>query len=735
MATGTPVSGNTEKYKVQWNYMVNNVWFDGGTEEPTYDNSLYSFPSNATTIKVTVTPVAKTRQVGDNQVPYWNGEPTTTYMVIENLPPARPGTPNVEIDKYKLTAKVENIEDARCETLEFEVVKDDTVFTSGQATVSTARASFTCNIDPGGKYRVRCRSINYVGGSPLYSEWSLYSNEVGSIPGAPTNVKVNVESEKAVKVSWDVISTATGYTVEYTTNKLYFDSSSEVSSITVEANYAMITGIEKGYEYYFRVKANNKVGDSGWSEIVYKIIGTKPEPPTTWSLTSTAIIGDPVTLYWVHNSEDASKQHEAQIELTINGEAEIITLDTSSEEVEDTENKTYSYELDLSKYTEGAEILWRVRTRGVSFEYSDWSVKRTINTYAPPTSTLTCETILTQFPYPINITVGPDTQRPISYHISITAENTYRTLDLTGKPVYVNAGEEVYSKIFLHSLNNLLVNVMPEDIILENNQSYKITVTICMNSSLTTSASKIFVVSWSDERYSPDASVFVDNKTLCAYINPYCLNDEYNLIEDVVLAVYRREFDGTFTEITTNIENYGSVAITDPHPSLDYARYRIVARNRNTNVIGFTDIPAVPVGVSGVVIQWAEEWRTSDQTEAAPTELPVLTGSMVRLPFNVDKNETYAKDTSLVNYIGRKSPVSYYGTQQGVSDSWSMVIDKEDTDTLFALRRLAVWPGDVYIRESNGKGYNASVNISFGINHNTLTIPVNIDVTRVEGGY
>lgn len=43
--------------------------------------------------------------------------------------------------------------------------------------------------------------------------------------------------------------------------------------------------------------------------------------------------------------------------------------------------------------------------------------------------------------------------------------------------------------------------------------------------------------------------------------------------------------------------------------------------------------------------------------------------------------------------------MSYYGTQLGETASWKVEIEKSDVDTLYALRRLAIWMGDVYVRE------------------------------------
>ena len=75
-------------------------------------------------------------------------------------------------------------------------------------------------------------------------------------------------------------------------------------------------------------------------------------------------------------------------------------------------------------------------------------------------------------------------------------------------------------------------------------------------------------------------------------------------------------------------------------------------------------------------------------------ETPPWSGSLLRLPYNIDVSDSNKPDVTLVEYIGRNHPVSYYGTQLGTSSSWSVDIDKNDIDTLYALRRLARWTGD-----------------------------------------
>lgn len=736
--SGNRIPGHGDHYEVRWWYMAGGIWFDGGSSSTDINNATYNYPTNATRLWVEVIPVSKTYQDSKgNTQSYWSSESTHTEISVLELPPAQLSAPSAEIEKYNLTAKIENITDAKASYVEFEVVKDDMVFNVGRVEVKTARAIYVCPIDAGGKYRVRCRAINVVSNKDVEGEWSQYSSEIGAMPSAPTNVRIQIESTKSVKVTWDECSTATSYKVEYTTNKLYFDASSEVKSATSEINYCIIKGIEQGHDYYFRVKAINSKGESTWSDIVYKIVGTKPEPPTTWSLTTSAIIGDPVILYWTHNSQDASKQYEAQVELTINGKADIITLDTSKDEIKDGETKIYSYNIDLSKYTTGAEILWRVRSRGVSLEYSDWSVQRKINTYAPPTIQLIVNGgvgILEKYPFEIVAKAAPSTQKAINFHISVTAESSYRTQDSTGTDIIVNSGSVIFNKNISATSNNLTYSLMPQDCTLENNEPYKLTVTASMDSGLTATATMNFTVHWEEVTYYPDAKVAIDRNSVSAYISPICRDAEGTVIDNVVLSVFRREFDGTFTEIASEIPNYGSVSVTDPHPGMDYARYRIVARNKNTNVLSYSDIAAYKVNEPGIIIQWDEEYASFDSTGNYSPGVRDYHGSMVRLPYNVDTSESSDIDVSLVEYIGRRHPVAYFGTQIGKSDSWTCEIPRTDKETIYALRRLQQWMGTVYIREQNGVGYNAFVNITFSNKHDGLTIPITLSVKQVEGG-
>lgn len=800
-ATWNWSKSNTANYEVEWCYNTGDgVWFVGNRSTTEEKQSTYSIPSNAKQVRFRVKPISKTYQSNNKTTSYWTASWSSakTYDT-SNLPPQVPSTPSVEIDKYKLKIELNDVDadELNAAGIQFQIIKNDTiVFNAGKVAINTSLnyVSYSCTVSAGAEYKVRCRS--YRGNS--YSDWSNYSSNIKAIPSAPSGItSCKASSETSVYLAWKAVTSATSYDIEYTTKKTNFDKTSDTTTKTgITLTYFEITGLESGQEYFFRVRAVNEKGSSGWSGIKSVIIGKDPAAPTTWSSTTTVVTGEELTLYWVHNSEDNSSQTYAELELVVNGVKSVKTIQNSTDE--DLKDLTSSYKINTNSYKEGTEIKWRVRTAGITKKYGDWSIERVITVYAPPTldfvvtnSAGTYFDILTEFPINVSASAGPDTQTPTGYSLTITSNEIYETIDQIGNNTTINAGENVYSKYFDIS-TPLSVALSAGDVDLENNISYTLTCVVSMDSGLTAMAQRVFTVAWTDIHHSPNARINIDPDTLVAHIQPYCVDISVHYyvvkkngllyeitsteildgvygnelegvntttgeqvwfgvtadgdsvyyceivkevpVENVTLSVYRREFNGKFTTIATGIDNMSNMFVTDPHPALDYARYRIVAIANDTGAVSYYDAPGYPTGESAVIIQWDEEWSNFDVTSEDALEQPAWSGSLLKLPYNIDISDNSKPDVELIEYIGREHPVSYYGTQVGHTATWSMDIVRKDVETLYALRRLQNWMGDVYVREPSGSGYWANITISFSQTHCELTIPVSMSVTRVEGG-
>ena len=406
------------------------------------------------------------------------------------------------------------------------------------------------------------------------------------------------------------------------------------------------------------------------------------------------------------------------------------------------------------------------------------------------------------FPFQVRAYPSAIGQTPIGYHVQITSNNSYETIDNIGNNKCVNAGESVYSKYFDTTDNPLIVEMSAYNVDLMDGVSYTVITTVTMNSGITKEAKTTFHISWEDFHYKPNADITIDKDRLVAYIKPYVEDYTYECFKviksgsryvattekvdiiggrelegiftttdqqvcegvlsdgetltyyhevqkgvlrtNILLSVYRREYDGSFTEIAIDIDNIKNTCVTDPHPSLDYARYRIIAKDNSTVSISYYDVSGVPVEEHAVVIQWGESWTNFDSTykDIGTGEIKSIdddpmhawNGTMLKLPYNIDVAPKVDKEVSLVNYIGRKHPVSYYGTNLNETATWNVDIPKADTATLYALRRLSVWMDKVYVREPSGTGYWADVSVTFPQKHCEVVIPVTFEISRVEGG-
>lgn len=748
--TSQEVKSTLDHYEIRWQYDTwDSVWYNGSTATVSADEgtqATYSPPENALGINVIITPVAKTYKVNDQDVPYWNGEPRSKYYYFDLGMPDMPSVPTVTIDGVKLTASVENISDPQTDQIQFAIFDDNGKIDSATVQVLSRRATYTTLVSPGGRYRVLCRSMNVIGSGARYSEWTDLSEAVLAIPSAPEEITtIRGNSSTSVYLEWTAVDSAETYTIEYATNINYFDGSNATTKVSnIEGTHYEITGLETGDEYFFRVCAVNDQGESGYTDIKSIAIGKPPIAPTTWSSSTTVITGTEVTLYWVHNAEDGSKERYAEVEITVGDDTETYTV-RDEETPDDEEEKTKFYKVDTSSYVEGTKITWRVRTAGVTLEYGEWSIKRTIDVYAPPTLALnitdqngTDITTVSSFPIFIKGLAGPKTQMPLGYHVTITANSSYETIDSVGQTKRVKTGEAVYESQ-IDTNDALLLELSAGNIDLQDGITYTVSVIASMNSGLTVESTGEITVSWTEVTYEVDVSIGIDRDTLVAYITPYVTdpNNDYAIVSGVHMSVYRKEFNGTFTEIATGIDPTLNTVVTDPHPALDYARYRIVAIDDSTGAVSFYDPPAYPVGEGSIVIQWDEEWQDfnfSRDNNAVPADQISWSGSMLKFPYNIDIADTNTVDMTTVNYIGRTYPVSYYGTAIDSSSTWNAEIPATDTETIYQLRRLQIWKGDVYVREPSGTGYWANINVSFNITHQELTIPITFDIVRVEGG-
>lgn len=783
-ATGTAYASwtaftkkNTDHIDIKWTYFIGEEahgftdgWSSIGSGMTT---ATFSVPENAVRIRFEIKPISKKKK----KKSYWTATAVTAELKLGNVA-SKPSTPTVELEKTTLTAKLQNLEERivdgktyKVDTVRFQIVANNTsVFKDVKVGVTTTFASLSTTVSAGNIYKVRCK---VWGPGFAESAWSDYSENTKAIPKAVSKfTSIKALSSTSVQLDWPAVTGADSYEIEHTEKLENFDRGS-VSSVTSETNTKIIDSLESGLSYYFRIRAVSDSYKSAWfpsdpydkSKAQGIVLGREPSVPTTYALASTIRVGEKATLYWIHNAQDNSTQVCGRIELVFKGtqsgtitERRVINNTKYDDEFDKDDN--LFYEIDTSRtytgidingnqftidFSDGVTVEWRVQTQGITHVYGPWSVVRKLQINASPYVTAQiASTQITSYPISLAISSGPSNQTPIGYFVEVFAVNDYSYENTFGDVKYVTAGQKVFGTYFNSEERSLQYELTPFTADLEDGQDYTIKLTVVMDSGLSDDYTIDIHLNLNDTELYPNAYIAIDEDYITATITPYCEDrfqddegQEAQLVSGVTMSVYRKNVDSEFVEIATGLANDRGTAVVDPHPSLGTVTYRIIATVVATGQSVFYDIDE-EVERTGIVITW-DEGVSHQIDDEEPDDVGLdragPDGNMLILPYNVDVNESHSPDVELVNYIGRKRSVSYYGTHLGESATWKTEIPMDDEESLTLLRILSNYTGDVYVRESNGgTGYWANVKTSYDLNHLAVTVPVTLNITRVEGG-
>lgn len=736
-------------WAVRWDYMVmlangKTKWVTGTSSETKARNDTFSAPDEALKVRATVRPLPKqytthkkkgTKKDGKKTVPNYVAEKKNWFTGKADAEEAwadaktvlPPETPELSISggtsvTVKCSANDPYVDRHECALYQLVGGTWKCVSTKSSSTTAQARTFSFTGLQPGGTYRARSRTRRENG---KWSKWSGFTSNAVLVPPRPSRAPSMSARVEGVLVSWGACQGATEYEVAYAETANQLESSSQ-SSTASQGITSIVLPLQVGKTCYAKVRAKNATGESAWSAAAGPLrYGTRPDPPTVWSEASAVIVGQSVALCWAHNSTDDSAQTAAEV--SVNTGSGWLTAKTLA--------GAMRVELPSGSYADGTTLQWRVRTKGIVDQWSEWSETRAVRIWEQPTLVVAVPETVEALP--IGITVDPHaaSQWPVSADVSIVAVEEHTVSNPDGTERTVRAGEAVWSAHYDSPPDPIEVSVSAGDVSLDSPQAYGVTAVVAMSSGLSCSGTAQFSVNFEEIEFSLACDID-PNGRWAAEVEPYALaeaEDGSVSHAPVRLAVYRHETDGTMTALVRNMPNDGTYSLIDGHAPFGTARYRAVATVEATGQVAYVDASEDVIDSESILIQWGDsltEVEHAPDGVAVEGEAPAST--CLELVGNIEMTESRDPDVALIEYIGRKHPVPYYGTQLGQTSDWSCVIEKEDEESLSLLREIAAMGEPVYVREPLGDGYWAHVVPSWSSGYGSGLVKVSLAVTRID---
>jgi hypothetical protein len=151
------------------------------------------------------------------------------------------------------------------------------------------------------KYYYRVRAVNQAGASGYTNVASATTSAPPvQVPAAPSNLSATAVSSSRIDLSWtDNSDNETGFEVDRSTDGISFSKIADSQSNTLSN-----TGLPASTKYYYRVRAVNQAGASGYSNVAGATTSPPPKnpPAAPSSLSAAAMNSDQIDLGWQRNS-------------------------------------------------------------------------------------------------------------------------------------------------------------------------------------------------------------------------------------------------------------------------------------------------------------------------------------------------------------------------------------------------------------------------------------------------
>jgi len=181
---------------------------------------------------------------------------TVTVKPLSSIPKP-PTMLKIEETEASLTAVWNEIENAE----DYCVFLGTTESTLEEIGITKEQSFTVYDLPSGTEYFVAVQALNSAGKSPLseaHSKKTLYL-----IPDTPKNLCFTSIKNTFIELAWDEMRGIEKYTVEYGKTK----SGMTNTAVCPDASF-ILSNLDEDSLWYFKVKAENSAGESGWSDII-----------------------------------------------------------------------------------------------------------------------------------------------------------------------------------------------------------------------------------------------------------------------------------------------------------------------------------------------------------------------------------------------------------------------------------------------------------------------------------
>jgi predicted phage tail protein len=117
------------------------------------------------------------------------------------------------------------------------------------------------NLNPGTTYYYRVRAYNAAGNSGYSNVASITTSQTA--PAAPLNLTASAVKKRKIQLNWtDASSNESGFAIERSTNNVSW---TQIATVGANATTYTNSGLSAGTTYFYRVRAYNSAGYSGYS--------------------------------------------------------------------------------------------------------------------------------------------------------------------------------------------------------------------------------------------------------------------------------------------------------------------------------------------------------------------------------------------------------------------------------------------------------------------------------------